>query len=150
MKIEGSQIIKAPRELLYRKMLDPEILRRCLPGCQSLEDDENGSYKMTLKVGVGVINGIFTGSIKLEEMKEPEHYKMIIDAKGPVGFLKGHGLIDLSEQGEKTLLSYVGEISVGGAIAVLGHRMIQSTAKSMAEQFFAAVENEALAAIESE
>lgn len=150
MKIEGSHIIKAPRESLYQLMVDPEILRRCVPGCQSLEDAGDGSYKMTLKAGVGSIKGIFTGAIKLDEMHEPEHYKMIVDAKGPAGFLKGEGLIALIEQGDETTINYTGETSVGGTIASVGQRMVQSTAKMMAGQFFAAIEAEAAAILNAE
>src|SRR5215475_5541384 len=150
MKIEGSHTIKAPRELLYRLMIDPEILLRCVPGCQSLEAAGDDSYKRTLKAGVGSIKGVFTGSIKVEEMREPEHDKMIVDAKGPAGFLKGEGLIDLTEQVEETLVNYAGETSVGGTIAGVGQRMVQSTAKMMAGQFFAAIEAEAAAILKSE
>jgi carbon monoxide dehydrogenase subunit G len=131
-------------------MIDPEILRRCVPGCQSLEDAGDGSYKMTLKAGVGSIKGVFTGSIKLDEMREPEHYKMIVDAKGSAGFLKGDGSIDLTEQGEETLVNYTGETSVGGTLAGVGQRMVQSTAKMMAGQFFTAIEAEAVALAKAE
>src|SRR5215475_7118800 len=124
MRIEGSHTIKASRESLYRLMVDPEILRRCLPGCQSLEAAEDGSYKMTLKAGVGSIKGVFTGSIKLDEMREPEHYKMIVEAKGSPGFLKGEGLIVLVEQNEETLVNYSGGVNVGGTIAGVGQRMV--------------------------
>jgi len=150
MKIEGSHTIKAPRQLLYRLMINPEILLRCVPGCQSLEAAGDDSYKMTLKAGVGSIKGVFTGSIKLEEMREPEHYKMIVDAKGPAGFLKGEGLIDLTDHVEETLVNYTGETSVGGTIAGVGQRMVQSTAKMMAGQFFTAVEAEAVAVFKAE
>ncbi|HEY6403805.1 MAG TPA: carbon monoxide dehydrogenase subunit G [Blastocatellia bacterium] len=150
MKIEGSHTIKAARESLYQLMVDPEILQRCVPGCQSLEAVGDGSYKMTLKAGVGSIKGVFKGSIKLEEMREPEHYKMIVDAKGSAGFLRGEGLIDLTEQGEETMVNYTGETSVGGTIASVGQRMVQSTAKMMAGQFFAAIEAEATALLKAE
>jgi uncharacterized protein len=150
MKIEGDHTIKAPRESLYRLMIDPEILRRCVPGCQSLEAAADGSYKMTLKAGVGSIKGVFTGSIKLEEMREPEHYKMIVEAKGSPGFLKGEGSIYLVELGQETMVNYTGETSVGGTIAGIGQRMVQSTAKMMAGQFFAAIEAEAAAILKAE
>jgi len=150
MKVEGSYTIKTPRELLYQLLIDPEILQRCVPGVQSLEAAENGSYRMTLKAGVGSIKGVFTGSIKLGEMREPEHYKMIVDGKGAPGFLKGEGSIDLVEQGEETVINYSGDVSVGGTIAGVGQRMVQSTAKMMAGQFFAAIGAEAAALVEAE
>ena len=150
MKIEGSHTIKAPRELLYQLLIDPKFLQRCVPGVQSLETAEDGFYKMTLKAGVGSIKGVFNGSIKLDEMREPEHYRMIVDGKGAPGFLKGEGSIDLVEQGEETVINYSGETSVGGTIASVGQRMVQSTAKMMAGQFFAAIEAEALAIVKAE
>ncbi len=150
MKIEGSHAIKAPRDLLYQLMIAPEILRRCVPGCQSLEAAGDGYYKITLKAGVGSIKGIFTGWIKLEEMREPEHYKMIVDAKGVAGFLKGEGLIDLTEEGEETLVNYAGDTGIGGTIAGVGQRMVHSTAKMLAGQFFTAIEAEALAIVKAE
>ena len=150
MKIEGSHAIKAPRDLLYQLMIDPEILLRCVPGCQSLEAAGDGYYKVTLKAGVGSIKGVFKGSIKLEEMREPEHYKMIVDAKGSAGFLKGEGLIGLTDRGEETLVNYTGETSVGGTIAGVGQRMVQSTAKMMAGLFFTAVEAEAVAVVKAD
>ena len=150
MKIEGSHAIKAPRELLYQLMIAPEILGRCVPGCQSLEAAGDGYYKLILKAGVGSIKGVFTGSIKLDETNEPEHYKMIVDAKGPGGFLKGEGLINLTEQGEETMVNYTGETSVGGTIASVGQRMVQSTARMMASQFFTAIEAEAVAVLKGE
>jgi carbon monoxide dehydrogenase subunit G len=149
MKIEGSQRIKAPRELLYQLMIDPDILQRCVPGAQTLEAADGGAYKLTLKTGVGSIKGLFTGSIKLDEMREPEHYKMIVDGKGAPGFLKGVGSIELTEQGEETQVEYAGDVSVGGTIAGVGQRMVQSTAKMMAGQFFAAIEAEALAILKA-
>ncbi|HKQ75236.1 MAG TPA: carbon monoxide dehydrogenase subunit G [Blastocatellia bacterium] len=150
MKVEGSHTIKAPRELLYKLMIDPEILQRCVPGCQSLEDAGDGLFKMMLKAGVGSIKGVFTGSIRLDEMREPERYKMIVDAKGSPGFLKGEGSIDLVEQGDETLVNYSGDVNVGGTIAAVGQRMVQSTAKMMTGQFFVAIEAESLAIVKAE
>jgi len=150
MKVEGSHTIKAPRELVYQLMIDPNILQRCMPGCQSLEADGDDSFKMTLKAGVGSIKGVFMGSIKLDEMREPEHNKMTVDAKGSPGFLKGEGSIDLVELNEGTLVNYSGDVNVGGTIAGVGQRMVQSTAKMMAGQFFAAIEAEALAIVKAE
>jgi carbon monoxide dehydrogenase subunit G len=150
MKIEGSHTIKAPRELLYQLMIDPDILQRCVPGAQSLEATVEGVYKLTLKTGVGSIKGVFTGSIRLDELREPEHYKMIVDGKGAPGFLKGEGSIDLTEQEEETKVDYAGDVSVGGTIAGVGQRMVQSAAKMMAGQFFAAIEAEATAILKAE
>src|SRR5574341_1425897 len=150
MKLEGTQTIKAPRALLFQLMTDPEVLKRCVPGCQSLEAGEDGSYKMILKAGVGSIKGVFTGAIRLDEIREPEHYLMLVDGRGSAGFVKGGGSLDLAEQGEETMIHYSGEISVGGTIASVGQRMTQSAAKMMARDFFTSIEAEAKAALEAE
>jgi carbon monoxide dehydrogenase subunit G len=150
MKIEGSYTIEAARELLFALMTDAEVLSRCVPGVESLETVADGSYKMLLKAGVGSIKGTYTGAIRLEDLREPEHYKMIVDGKGAPGFLKGTGVLDLIEEGEATIINYSGEVSVGGTIASVGQRMIQSSAKMMTAQFFAALEAEAKAIIKAE
>lgn len=150
MKIEGNFTIKAPRELVWNLMIDPEVLSRCVPGVQSLENVEGTSYKLVLKTGVGAIKGVYNGAIKLEDMREPEHYKMIVDGKGAAGFVKGAGELDLTEQGAETVIAYSGDVSVGGTIASVGQRMILSTAKMMTSQFFTALEAEAAAIIKAE
>lgn len=150
MKLEGTHTIHSPRARLWKLMIDPEVLRRIVPGVESLEAAPDGSYKLTLKAGVGAIKGTYTGAIRLDEMREPEHYKMIVDAKGSTGFVKGAGTLDLAEQGEETVVSYAGDVSVGGTIASVGQRMIQSSAKMMAAQFFTALEAEAAAVAKAE
>lgn len=150
MKIEGAHTIKAPRALVWNLMTDPEVLSRCVPGVEALEAGSDGTYKITLKTGVGSIKGSYTGAIRLEEMREPEHYKMMVDGKGAPGFVRGAGALDLAEQEESTVVSYSGDVSVGGTIASVGQRMILSTAKLMTAHFFAALEAEAKAIIEAE
>lgn len=145
MKVEGRYTIQAPRARLWELMIDPTVLARCVPGCEALTANDDGSYKLTLKTGVGSIKGLFTGAIRLAEMRAPEHYRMIVDGKGAPGFLKGDGALDLVEQGEETIVNFTGDVSVGGTLASVGQRMIQSTAKLMAGQFFAALEAEAKA-----
>ena len=141
MKLEGTETITAPRADVFRLMTDPAVLERCVPGCESLEADADRSYKMTLKTGVGSIKGVFTGAIRLEEMREPEHFKMIVEGKGKVGFVKGIGVIDLADSpgSSETIVTYSGDVNVGGMIASVGQRMILVTAKLMASRFFAAI-----------
>lgn len=150
MKVEGSYTIPAPRARLWELMIDPAVLARCVPGCEALTATDDGSYKLTLKTGVGSIKGLFTGAIRLDEMRAPEHYRMIVDGKGAPGFLKGDGALDLVEQGEETVVNFAGDVNVGGTLASVGQRMIQSTAKLMAGQFFAALAAEAKAIAQAE
>src|SRR5262245_183403 len=102
MKIEGSYTINGDRIRVWQLMISPEVLQRCIPGCDSLEANEDGSYKMVLKAGVGSIKGVYTGTTRLDDINEPEHYKMIVEAKGSAGFVRGEGVLDLIEQGAPT------------------------------------------------
>lgn len=150
MKIEGNYTIKSPRERMFKLLTSPEVLQRCVPGCQSLKANEDGSYKMAMKTGIGSIKGIFTGLIRLDDINEPDQFKMIVEGKGAPGFLKGDGLLNLVEQGEETTVNYSGDVSVGGTLASVGQRMVQSAAKMIAGQFFAAIEAEAKAITKAE
>ncbi|HEY7912636.1 MAG TPA: SRPBCC domain-containing protein, partial [Blastocatellia bacterium] len=100
-------------------------------------------YSTTMRAGVGSIKGVFTGNVRLEDVRPPSHYKMIVDGTGQPGFLKGAGELDLEEHDGVTVVSYKGDVQVGGTIASVGQRMIQGAAKMMATQFFTAIEAEA-------
>jgi uncharacterized protein len=143
MKIEGTHQLSAPRERVYRALVDPEVLERCIPGCERLVKTVENTYSATIRAGVGAIKGVFTGSVRLEDMRPPEHYRIVVEGKGAPGFMKGSGDLDLEEQGEGTLIKYTGDLQLGGMIAGVGQRMIQGTAKMMASQFFTALEAEA-------
>jgi carbon monoxide dehydrogenase subunit G len=143
MKIEGTHQLNAPRERVYQSLVNPEILKRCIPGCERLEQTVENTYAATIRSGVGAIKGVFAGTVRLEDMRPPEHYRIVVDGKGAPGFLKGSGNLDLEEQHEGTLIKYTGDLQLGGTIASVGQRMIQGTAKMMASQFFTALEAEA-------
>lgn len=145
MKIEGTQELHASRGRIYQALTDPEVLQRCIPGCERLEKTGENTYSATLKAGVGSIKGVFTGNVRLEDMRPPSHYRLVIDGKGQPGFLKGEGDLDLEERDSLTVVNYSGEVKIGGTIAGVGQRMIQGSAKMMASQFFTAIEAEAKA-----
>jgi uncharacterized protein len=148
MKIEGTHQLNAIRERVYQCLIDPEVLQRCIPGCERLEKTAENSYAATIRTGIGSIKGVFNGNVRLEDMRPPEHYRIVVDGKGAPGFLKGSGDFNLEESGpETTLIKYSGELQVGGTIASVGQRMIQGTAKMMASQFFIALEAEAKTAV---
>lgn len=142
MKIEGTQKLHAPRDRVYSALTDPEILQRCIPGCESLEKTAADTYAATLKAGVGAIKGTFKGEVRLEDMRPPAHYRIVVEGKGGVGFAKGSADFDLDEQEGATLIKYAGELQIGGTIAGVGQRMIQGAAKMMAARFFASLEVE--------
>ena len=143
MKIEGTHELHVKRERVFQVLTDPEVLKRCIPGCERLEKTGENAYAATLRAGVGSIKGVFTGNVRLEDLRAPEHYRLVVDGKGQPGFLKGTGDLDLEEQADATIIKYAGDVQVGGTIASVGQRMIQGAAKMMASQFFTAIEAEA-------
>ncbi|HMJ26543.1 MAG TPA: carbon monoxide dehydrogenase subunit G [Pyrinomonadaceae bacterium] len=142
MKIEGTQTLHATRQRVYSALTDPRILQRCIPGCESLEKTAENTYAATLKAGVGAIKGSFKGEVRLEDMRPPEHYRIVVEGKGAVGFARGSADFDLEEMDGNTLIKYSGELQIGGTIAGVGQRMIVAAAKMMASRFFAALEAE--------
>jgi carbon monoxide dehydrogenase subunit G len=143
MKIEGTHDVHATRERVFKELTDPVVLQRCIPGCEKLERTGENSYSVSMKAGVGSIKGVFTGSVQLEDLQPPSHFRMIVSGKGQPGFLKGAGDLSLEERDGVTTVSYGGDVQVGGTIASVGQRMIQGAAKMMASQFFTAIEAEA-------
>ena len=143
MKLDGTHELQAPRLRVYQLLTDPQVLKRCIPGCERLEQTGDNTFAATMKAGVGSIKGLFNGTVKLQDLREPEHFRMVVEGKGTPGFLKGTGELDLTEQGDTTGIRYAGDIQLGGTIASVGQRMIQATAKMMATQFFTALEAEA-------
>jgi uncharacterized protein len=108
-----------------------------------LERTGENSFSTTIRAGVGSIKGVFDGKVRLEDLREPEHFRMVVEGKGPPGFLKGSGDLDLEQADKITKINYSGDIQVGGTIASVGQRMIQGTAKMMAAQFFTCLGAEA-------
>src|SRR5688572_20899842 len=112
MKLDGTHQLHATRERVYQLLTNPDVLKRCLPGCERLEQTADNTFSATLKAGVGSIKGLFNGTVRLEDLRPPEHFRMLVDGKGTPGFLKGTGDLDLSEDGEMTVVSYKGDIQL--------------------------------------
>ena len=143
MKISGEQTIPAPRERVWSLFNDPQRLSRLIPGCDNLETLSPNEYAGTVNVGISAVKGVYTGKIKLEEVRPPEHYRMLIDGKGKQGFLRGGGTLDLvAKDAGQTLVRYAGDVQIGGPLVQVGRRVIESAAKMMLGQFFAAAEAE--------
>src|SRR3954470_16634584 len=143
MKIEGSNQLQAPRERVYQCLVTPEVLQRCIPGCEKLEKTAENTFAATIRAGVGSIKGVFNGTARLEDLRQPEHLRIVVDGKGQPGFLKGAGDLNLEPTETGTKVSYSADVQVGGTIASVGQRMIQGTAKMMATQFFTSLAAEA-------
>jgi carbon monoxide dehydrogenase subunit G len=134
VKLEGTYTFDAPRETVWQALLDPEVLARTMPGCEKLEQIGENEYKGALKIRVGPVQGQFEGIVNLSNINAPESYRMQVDGKGAPGFMKGVGEVRLEDQGESTLMHYTGEAQVGGRIASVGQRLLDSSAKALTRQ----------------
>lgn len=143
MKLAGEQALPAARQAVWDLLNDPQRLTRLVPGCEKLEANGTDEFTGAINVGVAAVKGVYEGKIRLEDKRPPEHYKMVIDGKGRQGFARGSGTLDLVEDGaQRTVLRYSGDIQVGGPLLQVGQRMVESAAKMMLGQFFAAAEAE--------
>ncbi len=143
MKISGEQPLSAPRDAVWALFNDPNRLSRLIPGCEKLDILGPDEYSGIVNVGIASVKGVYTGKIKLEDKQPPQHYKMLIDAKGKQGFVRGSGTLDLEpDGGAATIVKYAGDVQVGGPLMQVGQRMIESASKMMMGQFFAAAEAE--------
>ncbi|MBB30483.1 MAG: carbon monoxide dehydrogenase [Gemmatimonadetes bacterium] len=146
MKIQGKYTINVNPERVFEILTDPEALGRCMPGTQELTLTEENTYSLAITAGVGAIKGSYKGTVKLDDLRPPEHYRMIVEVKGKTGFVKGEGEIDLATEGDGTQITYSGNVQMGGPVASVGQRLHSSTAKLMTRQLFGAIEAEAKAA----
>jgi carbon monoxide dehydrogenase subunit G len=142
VRLEGTYTFEAPRQAVWEALMDPEVLAKVMPGCEKLEQLEENKYKGTLNVKVGPVQGKFEGVVTITEVNPAEGYSIQVDGRGPAGFMKGVGQIRLEDQGETTLIHYGGDAQVGGRIASVGQRLLDTTAKSMTRQSLEGLHNQ--------
>jgi hypothetical protein len=151
MKLEGRYVFDGPREQVWSIVRDPEILATALPGTQSLEQVSENEYAGKMHVRIGPVSGVFSGRLVVSDEVPPESYTLAVDGRGAPGFAKGTGHVRLSEhEGEKTLMEYDGEIQVGGKIASVGQRLIDTASKSMIGQGLDSLNNALQAQMKAE
>ncbi|KJS11029.1 MAG: carbon monoxide dehydrogenase [Hoeflea sp. BRH_c9] len=137
MEMTGTERIEAPRDKVWAALNDVDILRQCIPGCQLLEKSSETEMTATVKLKIGIVAATFKGEVCLENISSPSGYTITGQGKGGVaGFARGSADVSLTEEGQTTLLSYNCSAQVGGKIAQMGARLIDSTAKKLASQFF--------------
>lgn len=139
MKMIGEVMLPADRQTVWGKLNDSEVLKACIPGCQSLEKMGENGFMATVKIKVGPVSATFKGAVTLSDLDPPNTYRISGQGEGGVaGFAKGGALVTLSKAAAcGTKLTYDVEANVGGKLAQLGGRLIDGVAKKMADQFFA-------------
>ncbi|MFZ1400697.1 MAG: carbon monoxide dehydrogenase subunit G [Candidatus Promineifilaceae bacterium] len=134
MKVEGSYPFAAPRDVLWPMLLDPTILANVLPGCEKLETSGENQFNGILKIKVGPVQGKFMGDVVMSNLKSPESCTIAVDGKGAPGFVKGTGNLRLEADGDMTTLHYTGDADVGGRLASVGQRMLETSANAIIRQ----------------
>jgi carbon monoxide dehydrogenase subunit G len=136
--IEGEERISAPVQKVWEALNDPEVLKICIPGCQSLEKKSDTDLAATVVLKIGPIKAKFLGAVKLKNLKPPHSYTIEGEGQGGIaGFAKGGADVTLTEESAGvTVLNYAAKADVGGKIAQLGSRLITSTSKKLAGEFF--------------
>ncbi len=136
MRVQSTHTMPADRQTTFDTILSPDALRSCIPGCERFEETVEGSYNMTMMVGIGAVRGTYHASVKLTEINPPESFRMTVEGKGSAGTIKGDGTVRLTETNGVTEVAVDGEAQVSGVIARVGQRLMGAAAKSLLGRFF--------------
>ncbi|WP_371156158.1 carbon monoxide dehydrogenase subunit G [Jannaschia sp. 2305UL9-9] len=138
MELKDEIVITAPRDVVYAALNDPDVLRDCIPGCEELTKKSDTELEAKVVLKVGPVKAKFAGDVTLNPENPPERFTLTGAGNGgAAGFAKGGADVELQDHPDGTLLRYDAKADVGGKIAQLGSRLIQSTAKKLAAKFFA-------------
>jgi carbon monoxide dehydrogenase subunit G len=137
MEMSGEQLISAPQNAVWEALNDPEMLKACVPGCESIERTGENEFQVLMVARVGPVSAKFKGKLTLSDIKPPNSYSLAFEGQGgPAGFAKGGAHVRLEPAGDKTRLAYDVKASVGGKLAQIGSRLVDAAAKKVADDFF--------------
>ena len=137
MKLEGQHTIAVPREAVYAALNDPDVLQRCIPGCKELVRRSDTEFEAVVGLKIGPVKATFNSTVTLTNLNPPESYTLIGKGKGgAAGFANGSAEVRLVEDGDSTVLEYTFEANVGGKLAQIGSRLVESTTRKIAANFF--------------
>lgn len=145
MKLDGSYRIAAARQQVWNTLLNPDVLRRVIPGCEKLDSLGNHRYNATFRAGVGQIKGTFSGEVEISDLDPENAYTLRSRMKAAVGFVEGSGRISLSDSeagAQETLLTYSGDVKIGGLLASIAGRLIEAAVKKNMDDMFANLNRE--------
>tara|TARA_B100000408_G_scaffold131756_1_gene117456 strand:+ start:64 stop:648 length:585 start_codon:yes stop_codon:yes gene_type:complete len=136
MKLAGSYALNVKKEVVWKALNDPEILKKCIPGCDVFEKESNTVFNATATNQIGPMNATFSGKLSLSNIQENQSYKLSGEGQSSVGFVNGIADVKLTEENGLTILNYEVDVNVGGKVAQLGSRLINGVAKKMSDYFF--------------
>ena len=136
MKFAGSYKLNVKKEIVWRALNDSDILKQCIPGCESFEKESDTIFNATVTNQIGPMNATFSGKVILSNIQENQSYTLSGEGQSSVGFANGSADVKIKEENGSTILSYEVNINVGGKVAQLGSRLIDGIAKKMSDYFF--------------
>jgi carbon monoxide dehydrogenase subunit G len=138
MTMAGEQLLTAPRDKVWAALIDTDVLKACIPGCETLEKLSDTEFMAVATNKIGPVKARFKGKVRLTDLDPPNGYKISGEGDGGIaGFAKGGAIVTLTDKDGGTLLSYNVEAQIGGKLAQLGQRLINGVAKKLADDFFA-------------
>ena len=145
MKVTLSSLLPAPPDRVFAALVDPAVLRRCIPGCETLAEIGPDTYEATLKIGVAGLKGTYSGKAATRDKQPPGSLTMSFEGKGGPGFVRGSAAITLVPEAGGSAATRVAadvDIQVGGLIAAVGSRLVEAAAKKLADDFFRQLSSE--------
>ena len=138
VKVSGKRVVPRSPGDVWRLLMSPEVLRKCIQGCEELEPVGNGRYRLVVKVGIGLVKGRLRGEVELADVVERESYRLEVQAQGMMGSLRGTTRVGIlpMDGGGATEVSFESEAQVHGVLATLGSRYVDGAARSMVDAFF--------------
>lgn len=136
MDISGSYTFAAPPDAVWTLLTDPDVIARCLPGCDRLEPIGVDQYRATLALAVASVGGSYTGTVSMLDKNPPRWYRLVVEGRGTPGFVNGEATIELAAEGNGTIVRVNGQGQVGGLIARVGQRLLGSVSKLTMDRFF--------------
>jgi carbon monoxide dehydrogenase subunit G len=141
MKIEGEHLFKGPREIVWEMIRDPNMLMKAIPGSQEIKEVEPNHYDAAIHLRIGPVSGSFAGTLVVSDEIPPESCTLTVDGRGAPGFAKGVGYVKFTDNGDQTTtLNYTGDVTIGGTLASVGSRMIDSVSKMMIKAGFSSLD----------
>lgn len=136
MKIAGAHVLAVPQERAYALLQDPVVLGKSMPGCDALEQIGELQYHMKMKMALASVSGLFDGTVRIADQNPTTSFRLIVEGSGKIGFMKGDGLLTLVPVEGGTNVQYEGSVEVGGTIAAVGQRLLDTTSKMIIKRFF--------------
>ena len=136
MKIAGSYLLPVPQQRAYDLLQDPVVLAKSMPGCDALERIGENEFHMKMKMMLASMSALFDGKVRIADEQPPLSFRLIVEGTGKIGFMKGDGLLTMTPADGGTTVNYEGTVEVGGTIAAVGQRLLDTTSRMLIKRFF--------------